>query len=57
MNEQNNSDKADILIVDDKPENLRLLATILTNQGYEVRKAINGKLCITMVKAALIQSY
>ena len=46
MNEQNNSDKADILIVDDKPENLRLLATILTNQGYEVRKAINGKLCI-----------
>ena len=43
MNEQN---KADILIVDDKPENLRLLATMLTDRGYEVRKAINGKLCI-----------
>lgn len=43
MNEQN---KADILIVDDKPENLRLLTTILTARGYEVRKAINGKLCI-----------
>ena len=35
---------ADILIVDDKPENLRLLSEFLSNQGYQVRKAINGKL-------------
>jgi diguanylate cyclase (GGDEF)-like protein len=42
----NNEKKADILIVDDKPENLLLLATMLSEQGYEVRKAISGKLCI-----------
>ena len=31
-----------ILIVDDQPDNLRLLSQILVGQGYEVRKAING---------------
>ncbi|MEB3294771.1 MAG: hypothetical protein VKJ24_16570, partial [Synechococcales bacterium] len=31
-----------ILIVDDTPENLRLLSTTLMQQGYEVRNAING---------------
>lgn len=37
-------DKEDILVIDDKPENLRLLSIMLDRQGYEVRKAINGKL-------------
>jgi diguanylate cyclase (GGDEF)-like protein len=32
-----------ILIVDDLPENLQLLAQMLKNQGYKVRKAINGE--------------
>ncbi|MEA5419425.1 diguanylate cyclase [Spirulina sp. CCNP1310] len=32
-----------ILIVDDLPENLRVLSQMLENQGYKVRKAINGK--------------
>lgn len=32
----------DILIVDDMPDNLRLLSTMLTEQGYKVRTAING---------------
>ncbi|MEL6496590.1 MAG: response regulator, partial [Cyanobacteria bacterium J06623_7] len=36
------SEQAKILIVDDKPDNLRLLSQILTKQGYEVRKAIDG---------------
>ncbi|MDJ0901960.1 MAG: PleD family two-component system response regulator [Xenococcus sp. MO_188.B8] len=36
--------KEDILVIDDRPENLRLLAIMLDRQGYEVRKAINGKL-------------
>ena len=36
------SAKADILIVDDTPLNLRLLNTILTNAGYMVRAAANG---------------
>ncbi|NEO99564.1 MAG: response regulator [Symploca sp. SIO2E9] len=34
---------ADILIVDDMPDNLRLLSSMLTDNGYRVRNAINGK--------------
>lgn len=34
--------KTDILIVDDTPDNLRLLSDMLSEQGYKVRKAING---------------
>ena len=36
----------DILIVDDVPDNLRLLSTMLTCYGYQVRKAINGQLAL-----------
>ena len=36
----------DILIVDDMPDNLRLLSTMLTCYGYQVRKAINGQLAL-----------
>ncbi|MGA1601501.1 MAG: EAL domain-containing response regulator [Prochlorothrix sp.] len=35
---------ADILIVDDTPANLRLLAALLSSRGYRVRKAISGKM-------------
>jgi signal transduction histidine kinase len=38
---------ADILVVDDVPDNIRLLSTILTEQGYKVRKAINGQMALT----------
>lgn len=38
--------RADILIVDDKPDNLRLLSTMLSDRGYAVRKAINGKMAL-----------
>ncbi|MBE9118723.1 response regulator [Lusitaniella coriacea LEGE 07157] len=41
---------ADILIVDDTPDNLRILSTILTKQGYEVRKALNGQMAMTVVQ-------
>ena len=37
---------ASILIVDDTPDNVRLLSTILTAQGYQVRKALNGQRAI-----------
>lgn len=40
-----------ILIVDDVPENLRLLSTALTNAGYAVRGAINGS--VALMSAAL----
>lgn len=35
-----------ILIVDDLPDNLRVLSEILESQDYKVRKAINGKTAI-----------
>ena len=38
--------QANILVVDDKPDNVRLLSTILTAQGYQVRKALNGQRAI-----------
>jgi class 3 adenylate cyclase/CheY-like chemotaxis protein len=41
--------QANILVVDDKPDNLRLLSTILTGQGYQVRKALNGPRAIATV--------
>jgi class 3 adenylate cyclase len=41
-----------ILIVDDLPDNLRLLSTILTQKGYEVGKALNGKMALRSVQAA-----
>ncbi|GET39634.1 putative bifunctional diguanylate cyclase/phosphodiesterase [Microseira wollei] len=37
---------ATILIVDDLPTNLRLLDSVLTQQGYNVLKAINGELAL-----------
>ncbi|PLS68874.1 MAG: hypothetical protein CV045_05455 [Cyanobacteria bacterium M5B4] len=43
--------KADILLVDDKPENLRLLSTMLEEQGYEIREAINGTLALKSAQA------
>ena len=45
-----NVSKADILIVDDTPMNLRLLSTMLIEQGYEVRQAISGKMALTAVQ-------
>lgn len=40
----------DILVVDDVPDNIRLLSTILMEQGYHVRKAINGHMALTSVQ-------
>lgn len=44
--------KGDILVVDDTPNNLRLLATMLTEKGYEVRSVISGKMALMGVQAA-----
>jgi len=44
--------QGDILLVDDTPDNLRVLSAMLTNQGFEVRKALNGERAIASVKAA-----
>lgn len=39
-------DSARILIVDDIPQNLRLLSAMLSEHNYEVRYAVNGRLAI-----------
>jgi sigma-B regulation protein RsbU (phosphoserine phosphatase) len=44
--------KGNLLIVDDKPANLRLLAAMLVEQGYKVRSAINGPLALMATQAA-----
>jgi len=41
----------EILVVDDTPDNLRLLSAILTRKNYEVRKALSGAQAIASVKA------
>lgn len=46
------TNKADILLVDDKPENLRLLSTMLEEQGYEIREAISGALALKSAQAS-----
>ncbi|MBM0740978.1 response regulator [Phormidium sp. CLA17] len=38
--------KADILIVDDVPDNLRVLSAMLSQHGYDVRKVLNGRLAL-----------
>ncbi|MBN1584456.1 MAG: response regulator, partial [Anaerolineae bacterium] len=40
------STQADILIVDDQPANLQVLAAILKKYGYHVRPAITGDLAL-----------
>lgn len=42
--------KGNILIVDDTPNNLRLLSSMLARQGYEVRSAISGSVALMAVR-------
>ncbi|HEY9300417.1 MAG TPA: hybrid sensor histidine kinase/response regulator [Phormidium sp.] len=41
---------ADILLVDDTPDNLRLLSVMLTENGYKARKVINGERALQAVE-------
>jgi light-regulated signal transduction histidine kinase (bacteriophytochrome) len=45
--------KKDILIVDDMSDNLRVLSSMLTKQGYNVRKALNGQMALTACQTIL----
>ena len=40
---------ADILVVDDEPDNLRLMTQVLHHAGYKVRGAISGELALQAV--------
>jgi len=45
-------EKSSLLIVDDTPANLRLLSSMLAEEGYKVRSVINGQMALTAVKTA-----
>ncbi|MEM7554947.1 MAG: response regulator [Cyanobacteria bacterium P01_A01_bin.84] len=45
--------KPNILVVDDTPDNLRLLSAMLAAHGYEVRKALSGKMALTACQMML----
>lgn len=45
------AEKEDILLVDDKPENLKILAHILKSKGYVIRLAKNGAEAIESVES------
>ena len=47
-----NAHKGDILIVDDKPDNLRVLSALLTEKQYKVRSVISGRLALTVAQEA-----
>ena len=43
----------DILIIDDTPDNLRILSSILARAGYKVRKALNWQMAFTACQTQL----
>ena len=45
-----NTSKTDILLVDDQPNNLRVLSTALTEWGYEVRCVTNGAMALASAR-------
>ncbi len=51
--EHDGGSTANILIVDDKPENLRLLSQMLAEQGYKVRAVTSGSRAMAAVRTAL----
>jgi adenylate cyclase len=52
MNNSLKESRGTILVVDDLPDNLRLLFTLLMPQGYEVGKALNGQMALKSAYAS-----
>ncbi|MDX2110571.1 MAG: response regulator [Verrucomicrobiota bacterium] len=53
MNDKQTSQQADVLVVDDTPDNINVLREILGAAGYKIRAALNGNLAL---KAALAKT-
>jgi two-component system, NtrC family, sensor kinase len=49
-NDLNTADRGNILVVDDTPANLRLLAGILNGKGYKVRPVPSGELALSAAR-------
>jgi len=47
MSHRESAPKIEILVVDDNPNNLGLLASMLEEEGYEVRAALNGAIALS----------
>jgi two-component system sensor histidine kinase/response regulator len=43
--------RGSILVVDDMPNNLRLLSIMLASEGYQVRKALSGRTALNTVRS------
>ena len=50
---QTDAPKANVLIVDDTPANLRLLSKMLAEQGYQVRPVPDGSLALAAAQAEM----
>ncbi|MCT7979329.1 response regulator [Laspinema olomoucense] len=50
--DSNLANPIDILIVDDVPDNIRLLTRILVKRGFQTRKALNGRMALTAIQAS-----
>ena len=50
MSSQASAHKGDILVVDDRADNLRLLSIMLSEQGYKVRKVIKGEMAFDVAQ-------
>ncbi len=44
------SPKGNLLIIDDEPDNIRVLSALLTQEGYYVRKALNAHMALLAVQ-------
>lgn len=49
---QAEANRGNILVIDDTPNNLRILSAMLTKQGYEVRSVINGRMALIAAQTA-----
>ncbi|AFY83593.1 hybrid sensor histidine kinase/response regulator [Oscillatoria acuminata] len=50
---QSQNNRPNILVVDDTPDNVRLLSSVLTDNGYRVCKALKGDMALTVCKNAV----
>lgn len=53
LSEQLSLSKHNILIVDDHPDNLQVLSTLLSQEGYRVRKATSGTFALKAIQSEL----
>ncbi len=50
---ESHNNRPNILVVDDTPDNVRLLSSVLSDNGYRVCKALKGDMALTVCKNAL----